>query len=276
MAINFGCLLVSLVLGLPPLFAAKQIENSKLQSNSQQVLLHAHAHNDYYHQRPLLDALERGFFSVEADVFLVGQKLLIGHSRWEFKPGRTLSKLYLEPLAAMVKKSPQLFQQARPFIILIDFKGDGEPIYRKLKQELQPYRDILCGFRDEKFETKPIQIIISGNCPRRSILQDPNRLVGIDGRLSDLDSDIDSDSMPLISARWGANFKWRGRTNLTNKESKKLKSFVQKIHAKKQLIRFWATPENRKVWKFLLDNQVDLINTDKIDELKDFLRAANK
>ena len=30
----------------------------------------AHAHNDYYHKRPLLDALSHGFCSVEADVFL--------------------------------------------------------------------------------------------------------------------------------------------------------------------------------------------------------------
>lgn len=31
----------------------------------------AQAHNDYYHPRPLRDALELGFASVEADVFLV-------------------------------------------------------------------------------------------------------------------------------------------------------------------------------------------------------------
>ena len=32
-------------------------------------LRRAHAHNDYYHKRPLLDALDQGFCSVEADVF---------------------------------------------------------------------------------------------------------------------------------------------------------------------------------------------------------------
>jgi hypothetical protein len=33
-------------------------------------LRHAHAHNDYQHKRPLLDALDQGFGSVESDVFL--------------------------------------------------------------------------------------------------------------------------------------------------------------------------------------------------------------
>src|SRR4051812_12734941 len=35
------------------------------------VLSRAHAHNDYEHEHPLLDALEAGFASVEADVWLV-------------------------------------------------------------------------------------------------------------------------------------------------------------------------------------------------------------
>ena len=32
------------------------------------LLIHAHAHNDYEHARPLLDALDHGFCGVEADV----------------------------------------------------------------------------------------------------------------------------------------------------------------------------------------------------------------
>src|SRR5262249_1980163 len=31
-------------------------------------LIHAHAHNDYEHTRPLFDALDQGFCSVEADI----------------------------------------------------------------------------------------------------------------------------------------------------------------------------------------------------------------
>ena len=42
-------------------------------------LVHAHAHNDYEHKRPLFDALEQGFCSVEADVWLVEGKLLVAH-----------------------------------------------------------------------------------------------------------------------------------------------------------------------------------------------------
>src|SRR5262245_58578952 len=34
-------------------------------------LRQAHAHNDYEHPRPLFDALDQGFCSVEADIYLV-------------------------------------------------------------------------------------------------------------------------------------------------------------------------------------------------------------
>jgi len=49
----------------------------------------AHAHNDYQHKRPLLDALDRGFCSVETDVHLVDGQLLVAHTRSGVKPERT-------------------------------------------------------------------------------------------------------------------------------------------------------------------------------------------
>ena len=49
-------------------------------------LLQAHAHNDYLHDRPLLDALDQGFASVEADVFLVGDKLCVAHEADKIAP----------------------------------------------------------------------------------------------------------------------------------------------------------------------------------------------
>ena len=46
----------------------------------------AHAHNDYEHDRPLFDALDHGFTSVEADVHLVDGELFVAHNSDEIKP----------------------------------------------------------------------------------------------------------------------------------------------------------------------------------------------
>ena len=61
-------------------------------------LARAHAHNDYEHTRPLHDALDHGFTSVEADVWLVDGELRVGHDLADTRPGRTLESLYLAPL----------------------------------------------------------------------------------------------------------------------------------------------------------------------------------
>nr|BFD86161.1 hypothetical protein StreXyl84_55620 [Streptomyces sp. Xyl84] len=66
-------------------------------------LWHAHAHNDYAHPRPLLDALDHRFNSVEADIHLVDGELLVAHDPADLDPRRTLASLYLDPLAARVR-----------------------------------------------------------------------------------------------------------------------------------------------------------------------------
>src|SRR5215475_7710089 len=66
-------------------------------------LVRVHAHNDYEHKRPLFDALDHGFCSVEADIYLVDGALLVAHDRDQVKPERTLQALYLDPLRERVK-----------------------------------------------------------------------------------------------------------------------------------------------------------------------------
>ena len=64
----------------------------------------AHAHNDYEHARPLHDALDHGFTSVEADIWLVDGELLVAHDLEDVRPGRTLESLYLQPLTDRVRR----------------------------------------------------------------------------------------------------------------------------------------------------------------------------
>src|SRR5438874_13201724 len=95
------------------------------ETNSPPPLIRAHAHNDYEHKRPLLDALERGFCSVEADIFLVDGQLLVGHTRQDLKPGRTLEALYLEPLRKLAKANGgRVYPKGPTIYLLIDVKSE--------------------------------------------------------------------------------------------------------------------------------------------------------
>ena len=61
------------------------------------------------------------------------------------------------------------------------------------------------------------------------------------------------------------------RTLSTETERTRLKEIVLKAHARGRLVRFWDTPEDPAFWKELRAGGVDLINTDKLPELRRFL-----
>src|SRR4051812_35240043 len=97
-------------------------------------LTNVHAHNDYEHTRPLFDALDNGFCSVEADIHLVDGKLLVAHDSKEVRPDRTLQSLYLDPLRKRAKQNGGRIYAKGPvsIILLIDIKTDATPTYAAL------------------------------------------------------------------------------------------------------------------------------------------------
>lgn len=243
-------------------------------------LKQAHSHNDYEHARPLLDALDRGFCSVEADIWLVDGKLLVAHDLKDAKPGRTLEALYLDPLAARVKRNGgRVFPGGPEFTLMIDVKSDATNSYRALKIVLERYASMLTKFHTNRTETNAITIIISGNRARELMLRETSRLAAYDGRLADLNSTASQHFIPLVSDNWTQHFKWRARTEdgpFPDEERAKLRKLVSTAHAQGRRLRLWATPDQPAMWKELRDAGVNLINTDKLSGLEEFLRAGQR
>ena len=239
-----------------------------------QPLNRAHAHNDYYHDRPLLDALSHGFCSVEADVFLVGDQLQVAHSRRELDPEKTLARLYLDPLKRRVAANGgRVFPNGPTFTLMIDIKSSGTETYQAIHTELAKYRSMLTSIDDGKVTERAVQVVVSGNRDIETIAASQPRYVGIDGRLSDLDTEMPAHLMPMISDNWRSHFKWRGEGKIPSSDLMKLRDAVTKSHSAGRRVRFWATPESPSVWALLNDAGVDAINTDKLAELATFLRS---
>jgi hypothetical protein len=105
--------------------------------------------------------------------------------------------------------------------------------------------------------------------------QESVRYAGIDGRLSDLDSDVPAHLMPLVSDNWRSHFKWKGQGPISDGEKARLEDAVAKAHAHGRRIRFWATPETVDAWRELQAAGVDHINTDNLPGLEQFLREQS-
>jgi hypothetical protein len=232
----------------------------------------AHAHNDYLHERPLLDALDHGFCSVEADVFLVEGELLVAHTRAECDAGRTLRRLYLDPLQQRVRENGgRVYPDGPEFTLLIDIKADGEATWRVLNEQLSQYADVFSSVEDGTVTPRAVTAIISGERPQPLIAATSPRFAGIDGRLSDLDSDHPAHLMPLISDNWRTHFRWRGEGPLPENEQARLNHIVATAHARQRKLRLWATPDTPAAWQALHEAGVDLINTDDLNGLRQFL-----
>jgi hypothetical protein len=237
----------------------------------------AHAHNDYMKPRPLAAALEEGFGSIEADIFLVDGQLLVGHDRKDLRPNRTLKTMYLEPLAKRVaaNKGSVYGPGTAPLILLIDIKEDGEKVYAALKPLLENYKEMFTYYKEpDGVTTRAVTAILSGDRPVATVTKEKERMVFIDGRPEDLEPNAtDAELIPLISTDWTETFKWRGQGRMPLAEEAKLRLIVSRAHAQKQKLRFWASPENAAVWNMLYRTGVDLIGTDLYPGLGKFLRT---
>jgi glycerophosphoryl diester phosphodiesterase len=99
----------------------------------------------------------------------------------------------------------------------------------------------------------------------------PVRWCAIDGRLPDLESNPSPYLVPLVSDSWRPTFPVQIDAPLSSPDREKLQSLVQRAHEQGRRIRFWGARDNPVVWREQFDAGVDLINTDKLEGLREFL-----
>jgi hypothetical protein len=248
-----------------------------------QPLAQAHAHNDYEHDRPLFDALDAGFTSVEADIYLVGGELLVAHDAEDLDPARTLQSLYLDPLRQrVISNHGGVYPGHSDFQLLIDIKTEGESTYAALDTLLRNprYTFLFTSYRFGHVWRGPVTAVVSGNRPRATMEAQRSRVAFYDGRIAnttDLGPGSDARLTPLVSDNWTTLFSWTGTGPMPADERAELRTIIRIAHRAGQRVRFWATPdvagpERDAIWRELIDADVDHINTDDLKGLADFLR----
>jgi len=241
--------------------------------NQEIKVIKGHAHNDYENENPLRDAIGNGFTSVEADVYLIDDNLYVSHDYpQDLSSASTIEALYLDPLKEHIIKHDGFIYPDNydSFYLMIDFKTSAKPTYIKLKKILLNYLSVVSVIENGVEQKGPVKIFISGDRPIDEILNDEPKLVGIDGKPNELNMNIPTSIMPVISDKYSNILSWDGYSKMNDDEKEKLKILVQKTHDQNKKLRLWASPDNVNVWKFLLDTGVDLINTDRLEEFREF------
>ncbi len=227
-----------------------------------------HSHNDYEQKIPFLMAYNTGVYEMEADVFLVGDSLVVAHTKKAINPAKTLNKLYLDPIASLFKRYKGMVSadNSYTFSLMIDIKENWEEIYPVLKREIEKYGDIF----DRSKSKLAIQIVISGARPAESTFHTYPTWLFFDGLPTLNYPKKDLQRVTMISDNFRSYSKWDGNGEIPTADKLKFKEVI--AHAKKvnKMCRFWGGPDTLDCWQQLAQLGATIINTDKINECQTY------
>jgi alkaline phosphatase len=233
------------------------------------TVANTHSHNDYEQPTPFWMAWREQFGSIEADIWLVGDKLLVGHSREEIRSGRTLEEYYLKPLLACIEKNKgrPYADTARRLQILIDVKTDSVTTLQALISLLDKFPIL---------ERTPLLTwAISGKRPPAAQYASYPSFISFDGILHDHYASDALSRIVMMSDDLRYYTHWDGRSSIPAADKKALEEAIAAAHRLHLPVRLWDAPDFPSAWLGLEELGVDYINTDHIHELAVWLAGGS-
>ncbi len=225
-----------------------------------------HSHNDYEKPFPFWEAYNLGYGSIEADIFLRGDNLIVAHDTIQVKKGRTLDSLYLQPLQRCIEKNngyPYADHDA-VLQLLIDVKTDSAVTLKKLVEKLKLYPVII--------NCRAIKIVVTGNRPAAADFRSYPKFIHFDGELHLSYSKKTLRRIEMMSDNFRSYSYWNGIDTLQAKDKKTIESLIAKAHKQHKKVRFWNAPDSISSWKVFMALGTDYINTDHITGAATFLK----
>jgi len=235
------------------------------------LLARAHAHNDYEHERPLEDALDAGFLSVEVDVWHRGGTIAVSHD--PFTSRGELAGLYLAPLDARLREQGTVYGDGEAFTVWLDLK-DGRPELRALLRDTLESLPWLRHFDDDdeandSAEEGAVTVIITGDGGSKRALLDevpaPRPFLVDDNDVPHPESDIDAGvgAFALNFNRYLGS--WDGIAPAPDELRSRGACIVARAHGERRRpVRFFGGPDTTAAWDLALDIGADFINTDDL------------
>ena len=222
-----------------------------------------HAHNDYQQPIPLLHALKYQAFSIEADLYLRNGQLVVAHEKKDIMAATTFDSLYVQPILRLFKKHAGRISKNKNYapVLMIDIKESGEAFLAVLIQLLAKHPSVF----DRSVNSLAVQIVISGNRGPLSKWTSYPSAILFDGRPYEL---YESNTLQRVAFISDNYFNYVTSAD----SSSRIQQVINKVHGMGKLLRIWAIPDNTTSWKRLREMGVDIINTDKVGECREFFQ----
>ena len=228
-----------------------------------------HAHNDYQKPEPLTNALRHKVFSIEADIYLSDNRLLVAHDKKELSTANRLDSLYLLPIIELFHRNKGSISEDSSYlpVLMIDIKENGEAALARLIKLVSQHRPIF----DRSVNAKAMQLVISGNRGASSTWTSYPSYIFFDGRPKETYDSVTLQRVAFISDSY-SNY-----INPHDSITSRIRQVVKKVHGLGKLFRLWGSPDNYESWKQQQQLGVDIINTDKVEECSNyFLKGKAK
>lgn len=227
--------------------------------------LNAHSHNDYLNANPFFNGYNEGFGSIEADIFPINGELYVAHKKEEIQKQNTLKALYLSPLLSRLNTD-----NSRQLNLLIDVKENYKEALSLLVNQLQPLKNYL----SIQGKSKNITISISGERPPPGEYHLYPDYIFFDDDLKLKHTAEQWQRVHLVSLPFDKISDWNGVGPISAHDLQLVKHTIDSVHSAGKPIRFWAAPDTKLAWQQQMKLGVDLIGTDKINELGGYLRKG--
>jgi hypothetical protein len=235
---------------------------------------YAHSHNDYAHPRPLLDALDAGFYSIEADIWYAGGRFEVKHNSWDASLG-TIEELYLAPLQARVDgNGGSVYGDGRPVTLWVDIKDSDAQLPAKLEALLAKYA-MLTSYDGATTAPGAVSVQLTGDAKMKgAFVQQAVRHAARDSNdFSPSDPPADN-AWTAYALDWGTYLSWDGSGSVPAATDLRMRCIAAKAHALGRKVRLYAAPDRFEFWQAAIDRGIDFIHTDHLQEARAYLLSA--
>ena len=243
---------------IPILSAAAALMLSCAMSAQTPIMIHSH--NDYTREVPFYQAYSQKVNSIEADVFLKGGRLLVGHEIEDLTPERSFDNMYLQPIVSLFRlNGGRAWKDSDAKLqLMVELKSETAPAMKVLVAKLKKYPEVF----DPSVNPDAVRVVITGNVPSPEDFVKYPEYIRYDGIIDAGYTPEQLKRVALFSTNFRGYSTWNGKGSILPAEYGRLMEVIDYAHSLNKPIRFWNAPEGVTVYYIFLNMGVDYINTD--------------